>query len=326
MPSDLMQQRHAAYQTPKEILFATVKAATGQDAVGVEPIVQGYDNEVYQVSTTADIAYIVRIQQHGGTSFHTEAWAMNRCRAVGVSVPEIALITSIRVDDQDKAVMVQQRLPGQAVREIMAQLSPSEAAHVWAQAGAVLQRIHSIAVDGYGFAADTPGQWAWSTWTAWFAAARAQLVAHSPSLRRWGLTAIDLHTLDTMLDIYESEFPCEHPVLCHGDFIPKHLFVDAALRVTGIIDFGDIRGGPPIHDLAYLHMWRPEVDLSWVRAGYGPAAMLDDRFAHRLVLHSVGVQLQYLDYFLRQGSRAAAKPFTARLQNSLEQWWIVRQA
>jgi aminoglycoside phosphotransferase (APT) family kinase protein len=325
MSGDLLHRRHAAYRTPHDVLFATVKAATGQDAVRYEQIVSGYDNEVYQVTTEATTAYIVRIQQHGGTSFQTEAWAMSRCRAVGVPVPEIYLISSIRVANQDKAVMVQQRLPGQALRDILPQLTRSEAAQVWSEAGALLARIHTILVDGFGFAApDAPGRWEWATWADLIQSARRSQAATTAQLRQWGFAEHDLGSIGSILDIYERDFSTVQPVLCHGDFIPKHLFVDAALRLTGIIDFGDVQGGSPIHDLAYLHMWRPEIDLSWLRAGYGHAALVDDRFEQRLVLHMVCVQLRYLEYFLRAGSQDDAASFAARLRGTLQQWRKVR--
>jgi aminoglycoside phosphotransferase (APT) family kinase protein len=325
MSDDLLHQRHAAYHTPRDALFALVKAATGQDAVRYEPVVQGYDNEVYQVTTDTASAYIVRIQQHGGASFQTEAWAMSRCRAVGVPVPEVILISSIRVDDRDKAVMVQQRLPGLALRDILPQLTRSEAAQIWFQAGTLLARIHTISVDGYGFAApDSPGHWECDTWPELIQSTRASHTFISSQLRHWGFAGHDLVTISSMLDTYGRDFRVDHPVLCHGDFIPKHLFVDTTLRLTGIIDFGDVQGGPAIHDLAYLHMWRPEIDLGWLRSGYGRAACIDDRFEQRLVLHIVCVQLRYLEYFLRAGAPDDATALATRLQETLQRWRTLR--
>ena len=54
----------------------------------------------------------------------------------------------------------------------------------------------------------------------------------------------------TLCEGYVRDFPCEQWVLCHGDLSPKHIFVTgdgshgAAVRVSGIIDFGDWRPAP----------------------------------------------------------------------------------
>lgn len=59
-----------------------------------------------------------------------------------------------------------------------------------------------------------------------------------------------LTTAPFMIDMikrYRDEFPCRQPVLNHGDYLPGHIFVDEALRITGVIDFGMYEGSPPAH-------------------------------------------------------------------------------
>lgn len=56
-------------------------------------------------------------------------------------------------------------------------------------------------------------------------------------------------------------------MLCHGDLSLKHIFVTgdgrngAAVRVSGIIDFGDWQPGAPVHDLAGLRVREPQLHL-----------------------------------------------------------------
>ena len=94
-------------------------------------------------------------------------------------------------------------------------------------------------------------------------------------------------------------------VLCHGELFPGHIFVamgeDAAVTVTGLIDFGDACGGRPLDDLESLCWEWPEVDRAALAAGYGPAPFWNDQGPRLepLVLTDRGTQ--------RAGSASAEK-------------------
>ena len=51
MYDNFTQQRHAQFQTPESIVFDLVKRATENTACHGTKIVQGWDNEVYNVRT-----------------------------------------------------------------------------------------------------------------------------------------------------------------------------------------------------------------------------------------------------------------------------------
>jgi hypothetical protein len=79
MTTDILKQRHDAYQTSEQIIFDLVKRATGQQALAREKIVRGYDSEVYLVHTSNNSDVVVRIRHHGGAPFAEEAWAIAQC-------------------------------------------------------------------------------------------------------------------------------------------------------------------------------------------------------------------------------------------------------
>ena len=147
MPSDFINQRHAAYHTPQACIFDLIQQTTGDEPVSHEKLVHGYDNEVYAVQTRQGHDYIVRIQQHGDTGYAAEQWAIDQCRAVGVPAPEICYVGLLTVSDQNKPVMVQRRVPGRPLAEVYATLTSDERAHIFQQVGALLSKIHSIRVD-----------------------------------------------------------------------------------------------------------------------------------------------------------------------------------
>jgi aminoglycoside phosphotransferase (APT) family kinase protein len=59
-------------------------------------------------------------------------------------------------------------------------------------------------------------------------------------------------------------------VLAHGDFDPTHVFA-ARGKYAGIIDFGEIRGAPPLYDVAHWALYAPPDHLL---AGYAQVAPL----------------------------------------------------
>lgn len=103
MTTDIVKQRHAAYNTSEQVIFGLVKRATGEKALAREKIARGYDSEVYLVHTRNDGDVVVRIRHHGGAPFADEAWALAQCRSAGVPVPDVLLIEMLPIYRCSKA-------------------------------------------------------------------------------------------------------------------------------------------------------------------------------------------------------------------------------
>lgn len=77
--------------------------------------------------------------------------------------------------------------------------------------------------------------------------------------------------------------------IIHGDVHPYNSLVDAELRISGIIDFGDIVHGALIFDLAnaIADFLRPETDMAlqiaWITKGYRSITPLEEAEADALV-------------------------------------------
>lgn len=81
--------------------------------------------------------------------------------------------------------------------------------------------------------------------------------------------------------------------LLHGDPQPDHIFVDDSLRITGIIDFGDVRAGDPVFDIAWwsvLH--EPTWPSAWLTDGYPQWHLLPDGDL-RLGLHRLFIAVVF---------------------------------
>lgn len=110
---------------------------------------------------------------------------------------------------------------------------------------------------------------------------RRDRTAERPQLLAAGLRADEIDAIFSIT--LAGDPPLDHqPVLCHGDLGQDHIFVDANLTLTGVIDFGEFQGGLPIVDFARLSLGCSPEELAWVQEGYTNQALLADNFAQRL--------------------------------------------
>jgi Ser/Thr protein kinase RdoA (MazF antagonist) len=252
-------------------------------------------------------------------SYASEVWAIEQCRAAGVPVPDVLLVGTVPVDESEREVMVQRVVPGRPLNEIHGRLSRAELGHVWTQAGEALARIHTIRAGGF-YKMRRPGVWDFPDWESVAASAREARRSDLDELQARGYSEADLDALREMLAAGERAFPCHTPSLLHGDFLPGHLFVDDELRLRGVIDFGDFQGGAQIGDLANLRMNEPEVDLGWLREGYGSQETFDEYFERRLLLAGAAIQIGYLAHFLRQGNAEEAAVVDRAIRETVTAW------
>jgi aminoglycoside phosphotransferase (APT) family kinase protein len=319
MTSDIVRQRHAAYQTSQQVIFDLVERATSQEALAREKIVRGYDSEVYIVHTRQSGDVVVRIRHHGGAPFADEAWAIAQCRDMGVPAPEVLLVERIAIDGHTREVMIQSRVPGRALCEIECELTPEQRVAVWRQAGAALGAIHSIQVGGF-YKRHSDGSWDFPDWDSVSKQSIIDRVSEKPLLIQAGFRSDEVDQLLELLKASQALFAGQQPVLCHGDFLPGHLFVDQELNLCGVIDFGEFQGGGPIVDFANLSMTCPDVDLAWLQSGYGNPKLFDQTFPARLRVAKVGMQIGYLAHYIRQGNQQEAVPLIQGLREALREW------
>jgi aminoglycoside phosphotransferase (APT) family kinase protein len=311
-------KRHDAYHTSKQLIFDIVKRATGQQGITREKVAHGYDCEVYIVHTRQSDDVVVRIRHHGGAPFAEEAWAITQCRTVGVPAPEVLLVEMITIDGQPREVMVQRRVPGRALSEIERTLTPDQRAEVWRQAGAALGAMHSILVGGF-YKRHSDGSWDFPDWKNISEQSIVDRTSEKPLLIQAGFRADEVDRLLRMLEDGQMLFADEQPVLCHGDFLPGHLFVDDDLKLCGVIDFGEFQGGAPILDFANLSRACPDVDLAWLEPDYGNPRLFDGTFSAHLRVAKIGLQIGNLAHFIQQGNAQVAAPIAAGLRDSLRE-------
>ncbi len=106
------------------------------------------------------------------------------------------------------------------------------------------------------------------------------------------------------LRLFESgDFPppTEHGVPVHGDLYERHLLVDDAHRVCGVIDWGDVHAGDPGVDLSLLYRFFPAAARDAFLRVYGDIDARTARVARlRAAFHAVS-----LTFFAHETADAA---------------------
>ena len=140
-------------------------------------------------------------------------------------------------------------LPGRPLRHWF---DDADIASAYRQMGELLRRIHAIPMAGYGYIVGDGIQNARATNTAYMVAAFEDV---RRSFRELGgdadLERLLQHRAEERFDLLA---PNSAPVLCHDDFQQGNVLAlrdeNGALRLSGLIDFGNARAADPLFDLA----------------------------------------------------------------------------
>ena len=313
-----LKQRHSKFSTPQEEIFNLVIKATGEKPIKRTKVVKGYDSEVYFVDTKEGNTYVVKIRWFGSVTYKEEAWVLKQCEKAGVPVPKILLLEKVELKDGKHEAMVQEKIRGYPLSQVRKTLTNSQLEEVLIKAGKVLSQIHSIKVEGF-YHRNEKGEWRYSTWHQFASSMVKARSQEKPYLLQAGITEKEFNLLIKALEEYRDNFDCKQPVLCHGDFLPEHIFIDHKLNITGIIDFGLYEGNHPVHDFAFISFQAPTLNLGAIKKGYSNKAIFDEKFERRLLLHKIALQMGYLAYHIQENMTYEAKFVYQRLKESLEE-------
>lgn len=128
--------------------------------------------------------------------------------------------------------------------------------------GRFLAALHAIPAEGLELPPDLIGRTA-------FARRLHELVERLERLRE--RRVIDDPT--PWLRMFEGELPTPppRPTVVHGDLYVRHLLVDDARRLAGVIDWGDLHAGDPGADLTIAYSFLPPRAREAFFRAYGPA-------------------------------------------------------
>lgn len=309
--SRFLADLHAGFETPRDRVVTLVRRLTEAGVGDLRRIVRGYDNEVYRVDLDTGAVAFVRIQRQGG-AFDGELWAMEQARDHGVPVPAVVGVGAIDDQDGERAVMVVSPAPGVQLKESLPGLSPADRRAALTDLGRVLERLHAVRTPGV-WRPDHEGHWP-DPMEVRHGFARDRRAEHD-QLVAAGLSDAEIEQTFAMLEV--SPDPPERDfVLCHGDVSPEHVFVDADLRVSCLIDWGMWHGGSVIGELAYVAATFSPDDTAAVltRHGYDPA---DDDLRRRITRTVVTQRIGYIAHHVSVGDHENTERNVATLRRAL---------
>lgn len=294
-----------------------IEKEMGGQVTALERVTRGYVNEVYYADLAPPQRIVVRIRRRGVTSFTSEAWALGTARRAGVPVPEVHAVTVLEADEPLE-VMLLSLVPGRPLGELWPSLDEGQRHLAAGRVSDALRTLHAE-VGGWGRRSDD-GVWEFATWRERAEAEVRDREADVPTLQEAGLTETETDGLMAAVRaMLTADVPT--PVLCHGDLGMDHLHVDGALTVTGIIDFGMWRGGPPELDAAVLTMYHPDVPPAWLKNGERNPPGED--FYRRVLTERIAAGMGFLAHDLREGSADYLELALSGLRGSLRAWRAV---
>lgn len=228
-----------------------VHEVLGERDVRVERIAFGGVNYVYRVATR-DRRVIVRIPRviEGRKELLLNRWCAAICRQCGVPA---ALVIDIRQSYAGEPVAVEEFIEGTNACEAYQRTDPPP--NTLSQFGAILERLHSIPIVGFG-RLDEIGQGVHRTWADFLLAPLPLATSCSVQLVLAKFISTEEFTLARRVLEHAAHMDTTATAsMLHGDLDTMNIMV-LNDNVTGLVDWGDALGGPPLYDVIRFELVR----------------------------------------------------------------------
>jgi aminoglycoside phosphotransferase (APT) family kinase protein len=311
--SEYLDRLHGRYAVTPADLSRLVRQATGTTMAASKRLIRGDENEVHRVELTDGAVVYVRVAfpDTPPSKLRHEAWAMGQARDGGVPVPEVLATGTVDSPDGERVTMVLREADGRQLSEVLPSLDSQTRAAALAEVGRVLSTLHAIPMPGAGVP-DEHDEW-------------AEPVAHrngyvegclaaTERLPAAGLTPAEVGQVVDLLE-RSADFPVGDPVLCHGDVSPEHVFVDADLRVVGLIDWGLWHADSAASELAGLDRTSAKADLDAILAGYD--GLRTDEASRQIAWFAIVQLIGEMGWLMRSGQTAELPSLVATMRRQL---------
>lgn len=290
---DYLDKKHAKFVTPQGVMGKVIKKAVNKKVLNFRKIVAGEDNEVYDLEIDGGKNLIIRISRYEPRSFQTEALILKKVKEVGVPVPEVLLVDTEKVNDQELTFCVEEKINGISLDKLLNNIDKSTLKKLLSDSGGYLSMINSLTMDHFGEISEE----GYDTWKD-FLVSKVKNISMIEKAAKYG--DISLEIVDKALNILVNHIDLliiPSPYLLHDDFHPKHILVQND-KVVGIIDFEDAKGGDPIRDIARVEYYCQDYfPLKWVLNGYRNKEIFDSNFNKKILLYKINFGLDLLRYY-----------------------------
>ncbi len=265
----------------------------------------GGSTDVFEIADDDGRAVILKAYaDEPAWKLRKEAFVAERYAGVA-PVPRWLAIDESR-DRLPRAFAVMRRLPGQALR---VRFGAEDADRLFRDMGALLKRLHALAMPAHGYLLEGEVARAFDTNAERMAVA---FEAKYRDFRAWGGDGALCGRIEAFVAERSAAMAeCGAPVLCHNDFHPGNVLVEAGAdgvwRLSGLIDFENAVAGDPLFDLAKALDYTAHecaAGRAPLAEGYGPL----DRpgAAEALRLYRIFHKLELLNWFKAIGDAGPA--------------------
>jgi aminoglycoside phosphotransferase (APT) family kinase protein len=278
--NDYIKSLQEKMTTPDGVIESAIRDNLQSSVESKQRIFAGEDNEVYDTLLKNGQNVIVRISRKGPIEFRKESWAMGQCKKVGVPVAEVLFIQDVELDEKTVSISAQSKIAGDSLERGNTDyrtLDRSVLKNLIVQSGAMLSRIHSVRTNGFG-KLNEDGRGPYKNIKEWIEAKLSDSALYFSLAETYFFDKSVLEKALQILENFSKESREISPVLNHGDFVPKHFFFKGD-KITGIIDFGGIKGNSPMHDFAIWDYWiKDEFPIEWLKEGYENKELFNEEF------------------------------------------------
>jgi len=267
-----LQALHAGFEAPEALIAQAARAVSSRPIAERERIVHGEANEVYRVAFDGGPEVIMRIARRAPGIFEKEAWAIGRCRALGMHVPKVLSIQTLEAAGEPLEVCILEKLPGARLSDSLS-LPRETLRNVVRELGEEISRMHAIGPDDLGEAA------------RFFEDDTDDFLAIEAEFTELAVRAgLDRAALERGFRYFETVMTRGEPLprrLTHNDFRACHVLVHEG-RLSGLIDFGQVSLDTPINEFAKWDYWEaPALPTAWLEEAYADKALFDDCYGER---------------------------------------------
>lgn len=143
---------HAGFEAPAELIAAAAREVSASPIRYKERIVHGEANEVYRITFESQLQVILRIARRAEGVFEKEAWAIGRCRDLGMAVPKVLSLQRLDAEGAPLEFCFLEQLPGERLSDSLS-LPQETLRAVVCELGKQISRMHAISSDELGQAA-----------------------------------------------------------------------------------------------------------------------------------------------------------------------------
>ena len=242
---------------------------------------------------------------------------LRRCTEYGVTkTPQVFHVGVEEVPGgKPVAVMVQEKLPGQTLAELVTSRSLEDAHAAVTRAGEMLVAVHEVQTDGFG-PLDTNLRGPEASFGKWFIdSVRAQVESARTIDPEVGPV---LDQAFELLAAHRKTLDVSSPGMVHGDYSPANLLVDEAGHISGIIDWEAAKSGPPEMDIGWWDCFfdTRETPAARLLAGYENLSAFDPvRLSALRHLTVIRVMIGHFKWTLQAGARSGIRAARDRLRH-----------